>query len=337
MFRYIVRRIIMAIPVLIGVTLAVFMLIQIPVLITGVDPIEMMLPFDATNEQIAETRHHYGLDKPLFFDLDPLKEVEYDLVAAFQNGWNPLDSQYFGFVWRALHGNLGKSWDSEVDAWELIKDHLPATIQLSAFAVLIAWMVAIPVGVLSATHQYTVWDNLATTFALIGRAMPNFWIGLLLILIFAVRLGWLPAFGRGDGSLKYYILPAITLSGTSMATMMRLTRSCLLDEFGHDYVRTARAKGLTERTVIYVHAMKNALIPIVTVAGLQVAALTGGAVITETIFAWPGLGRLTFHAVVQRDLPLVQGCSLFIALVFIASNLLVDVLYAFLDPRIRYE
>lgn len=382
MFTYILRRLIQAIPVLIGITLVVFLLVQIPGLITGTDPIELMVPFNATQEQIMQARRFYGMDKPWFFNFrgssatvqvdllelhaerSPSSSVSgraqrgeelyvtkrrgdwIQLVTADRHvGWatvehvqvhvKPLDSQYFNFLWKAVHGDLGRSWLHSQDTWDMVMERVPATVELAAAGMVIALLVAIPVGVLSATRQYSIWDNIATTFAIVGRAMPNFWIGILLILLFAVQLGWLPSHGRGDW--RHLILPAITLSGTTMATMMRMTRSAVLDVLGHDYVRTARSKGLKNRTVMYRHVLRNALIPLVTVGGLQLAGLLGGAVITESIFAWPGVGRLTWQAVFNRDLPLIQACSLFVGLVYLGLNLIVDVTYAFLDPRIRLE
>jgi peptide/nickel transport system permease protein len=382
MLVYVLNRLVQAIPVIIGVTLVVFLLVQIPSLITGTDPIELMVPVEADRGVVAEMRRYYGLDKPWFFnfrgssvivqvpklELHKTRSLDSDVTGRVQQGeelrvtdrrgdwiklvtaegnegWCPvelvqvcvnlLDGQYFNFLWHLMHGEVGKSWKHSVEAFDLIVERVPATAELALVAMAIALVVGIPVGTFSATRQYSIWDNIATTFAIVGRAMPIFWLGLLLILLFAVKLGWLPATGRG--SWKHLILPAIALSGNTMATMMRLTRSCVLDELGRDYVRTARGKGLSERAVIYRHVLRNSLIPLVTVAGLQFAALLGGAVVTESIFAWPGIGRLTWQAIYNRDLPLIQGCALFVGFVYIGVNLLVDVLYALLDPRIRYQ
>ena len=290
---------------MVGVSLVAFMLVHL----SG-DPIKLMLPFDASPEQIAQTRSYWGLDDPL-----------------------PL--QYGRFVGRVLRGDLGTSMKHSQPVGKLIGERLRATAELAVLAMTFALLVAIPVGVFSAIRPYSIWDNLATVLALTGRSMPVFWVGLLLILIFAVQLGLVPPSGRGDW--KQLLLPSITLGTAAMATLTRLTRSSLLDEMSQDYMRTARAKGLAERGVVFLHGLRNAWIPIVTVAGLQFATLLGGALVTETVFAWPGLGLLTVRAIYDRDLPLIQGATLFFASVFVLMNLLVDILYAFLDPRIRHQ
>jgi len=305
MTTFILRRVYQSVFVMLGVSLVAFLLVHL----SG-DPIKLMLPFDASPEQIAQTRAYWGLDDPL-----------------------PL--QYGRFLGRVAQGDLGSSMKHSQPVAKLIGERLRATTELAVLAMAFALLVAIPVGVFSAVRPYSLWDNLATVLALTGRSMPVFWLGLLLILVFAVQLGWVPPSGRGDW--KQLLLPSITLGTAAMATLTRLTRSSLLDELGQDYLRTARAKGLAERAVVYAHGLRNAWVPIVTVAGLQFAALLGGALVTESVFAWPGLGLLTVRAIYDRDLPLIQGATLFFASVFVLMNLLVDILYAYLDPRIRRQ
>ena len=302
---FIARRLIQAVPVLLGVTLVVFLLVRL----TG-DPVSLMVPQDATLEQMEALREYLGLRKPL-------------------------PEQYLIFLGNLLRGDLGFSMQHNQPNAKLILERLPATVELALAAMAIAIAVAIPIGIFSALKHYTLWDNLATVFALLGRSMPTFWLGVLLILVFAVNFRLVPPSGRGEPI--QLILPAVTLSGVLMATLMRLTRSSLLEELNQDYVRTAWAKGLPGRVVVLQHALRNALIPIITVLGLQFGALLVGAVITETIFAWPGLGRLTVQAIYNRDLSLVQASVLCFAIVFIICNLTVDLLYAIVDPRIRRQ
>jgi ABC-type dipeptide/oligopeptide/nickel transport system permease component len=305
MTTYILRRLYQSVFVMLGVSLVAFMLVHL----SG-DPIKLMLPFDASPQQIAQVRSHWGLD-------------------------DPVPIQYGRFLGRLVQGDLGSSMKHSQPVAKLIGERLRATTELAVLAMAFALIVAIPIGVFSAVRPYSLWDNLATLIALTGRSMPSFWLGLLLILIFAVNLGWVPPSGRGDW--KQMLLPSLTLGTVAMATLTRLTRSSLLDELGQDYLRTARAKGLAERTLLYAHGLRNAWIPIVTVAGLQFATLLGGALVTESVFAWPGLGLLTVRAIYDRDLPLIQGATLFFASVFVLMNLIVDILYAFLDPRIRHQ
>jgi ABC-type dipeptide/oligopeptide/nickel transport system permease component len=305
MTTYILRRLYQSVFVMLGVSLVAFMLVHL----SG-DPIKLMLPFDASPQQIAQVRSQWGLD-------------------------DPIPIQYGRFVARLVQGDLGSSMKHSQPVAKLIGERLRATTELAVLAMAFALIVAIPIGVFSAVRPYSLWDNLATLIALTGRSMPSFWLGLLLILIFAVNLGWVPPSGRGDW--KQMLLPSLTLGTVAMATLTRLTRSSLLDELGQDYLRTARAKGLAERTLLYAHGLRNAWIPIVTVAGLQFATLLGGALVTESVFAWPGLGLLTVRAIYDRDLPLIQGATLFFASVFVLMNLVVDILYAFLDPRIRHQ
>ncbi|GIX49494.1 MAG: peptide ABC transporter permease [Candidatus Tectimicrobiota bacterium] len=235
-----------------------------------------------------------------------------------------------------MRGDLGRSLYTQRPVGALIAERLPATALLALAALLVAVLLALPLGTVAALFPRTWIDMAATFVALIGVSMPSFWLGPLLILAFAVRLGWLPVAGRGDGSLAYLVLPAVTLGTALMALLTRMTRAGLLEVLQADYIRTARAKGLSEWVVVGKHAFRNALLPLVTLLGLQGGALLSGAVITETIFAWPGLGELTVRAIQQRDYPVVQGCVLVIALIYVVVNLLTDLCYAWLDPRLHF-
>jgi peptide/nickel transport system permease protein len=303
---YIRRRLIQSIIVIWGVTLIVFFLLR---LAPG-DPVTMLLAETAGPEQIAEARAKWGLDKPL-----------------------PV--QYWVFLTKAVRGDLGESLFFKQPVLEVLFERMPATLQLSAAALLFSLGVAIPIGILSALKRDTIWDYLGTSLAMLGQALPPYWLGIMLILIFSVSLRWLPTSGRG--TIWHLVLPAITLGSVLMALVTRLVRSGMLDVLNEDYIRTARAKGLRERRVIIRHALRNILIPLVTVVGLQLGALFGGAVITESIFAWPGVGRLALQAISARDYPLVQASVLVISVVYVFLNLAVDLLYVYLDPRIRYE
>jgi peptide/nickel transport system permease protein len=327
MATYIVRRLLHALLVMLGVLLITFVLIH---LIPG-DPAQVMLGNDATPSEIIRLRGLLGLDQPL-----------------------PV--QFLRYVQHVLQGNFGDSIFQHEKVGKLILERMPATIELTVAAMLIAVFVGVVTGVVSSTRPYSVFDLFSALIALAGVAMPVFWLGMLLILLFALRLNWLPSFGRGDlgvvaatlqliqtgngaalvDSLRHLVLPAVALGALSTAVISRLTRSSMLEVLGQDYVRTARAKGLHEAGVILRHALRNALIPVVTVMGLQVGALLGGAVITETIFAWPGMGRLLINAISQRDYPLVQGLVFVIALMVSLINLLVDLLYARLNPRVGH-
>lgn len=306
MSAYIRRRLLQSILVVWGVSVLVFFLLR---LAPG-DPVSLLLAESATPEQIDAAREKWGLN-------------------------DPIPVQYGIFLSRALRGDLGDSLFFRQPALEVIIDRLPATLQLSAVALLLSLSVAIPMGILSALKRDSIWDFLGTGLAMLGQAIPPYWLGIMLILLFSVNLGWFPTSGRG--TWKHLILPAITLGSVLMALITRLVRSGMLDVLGEDYVRTARAKGLPEKWVITRHALRNILIPLVTVVGLQLGALFGGAVITESIFAWPGVGRLALQAINARDYPLVQASVLLISIVYVFLNLAVDILYVYLDPRIRYE
>lgn len=310
MLNYIIRRIGLMVFILLGVSVITFSMMHF---VPG-DPAEMIAMErygeEITAEIIDHVRAELGLDQPVYV-------------------------QYFHWLTKLLQGNLGYSFRTDRPVLDEILSRLPATIQLALGGMLVSLVIAIPVGIISATRQYSVVDNLSMFGALLGVSIPNFWLALLLILFFSVHLGWLPVFGR-DG-IECLILPALTL-GTSMAAITtRLIRSSMIEVLGQDYIRTARAKGLKERIVIYKHALKNALIPVTTIVGLQFAALLEGAVIVEVIFAWPGIGRLLVDSIFTRDFMLIQGCVLFIAAMFVLVNLLVDISYAYLDPRICYE
>lgn len=306
MANYIRRRLLQSVIVVFGVSVLVFFLLR---LAPG-DPVLMLLAESAGPEQIAEARAKWGLDKPIYV-------------------------QYGVFLSRAVRGDLGNSLFFQQPALEVLMERMPATLQLSAVALFFSLSIAIPVGLLSALKRDTIWDYLGTNLAMLGQALPPYWLGIMLILIFSVALGWFPTSGRG--TWKHLVLPAITLGSVLMALITRLVRSGMLDVLSEDYVRTARAKGLPERTVIIRHALRNILIPLVTVIGLQLGALFGGAVITESIFAWPGVGRLALQAISARDYPLVQASVLVISVVYVFLNLAVDLIYVYLDPRIRYE
>jgi peptide/nickel transport system permease protein len=291
--------------VAVGVSLVVFGLVHL----SG-DPVLLMVSSDAPPDVVATTRHALGFDRPLH-------------------------RQFTDYVTRAARGDLGVSLRSSLPVATLIRERLPATVELTVAALLIAVAIAIPAGIVSAVKRGSALDRLAMVGAVAGQAVPIFWLALLLIAFFGVYLRWLPVFGRG--SLAHLVLPAVSLSTVILGRLARLVRSSMLEVLGQDYVRTARAKGVGEVRVLAGHALKNAAIPIVTLLGLQFAQLLGGAVVTETIFAWPGIGRLVVEAIFNRDFPVVQGVVLVVSLIFVAVNLLVDLAYAALDPRIRTE
>ena len=305
MIGYIARRLLQAIGVVIGVSIVIFVLVR---MLPG-DPARIMLPESASQEQIQAMRRALALDQPI-------------------------PAQYLIFASQAIRGDLGRSLFYGAPATEVVLGHLPATLGLAGFALVLALLVAVPVGVLSAVRRDSIWDFLGTAIALAGQSLPAFWLGLMLISVFAVGLGVLPA-GGADG-FAHLILPGVTLGAYLMALMTRLVRSGLLDVLNEDYVRTARAKGLSATAVTYGHALRNVLIPLITVLGLQLGSLLGGAVITETVFAWPGVGTVLFTAINARDYPLIQASVLLLSVFFVLINLVVDLLYAYVDPRIRH-
>ena len=305
MRSYLLRRLWQSLLVLFGVSVVVFLILHL----TG-DPAALLLPPDATAEDIAKFRTAMGFDDP---------------VAV----------QYVRFLKGAVRGDFGESLRHGEPAMGLVLERLPATFELAGAGLLIALTLAIPAGIVSAVRRNTTVDYVSTVVALLGQAMPTFWLGIMLILVFSVRLNWLPSSGRG--SLEHMILPAITLGLFTTARITRLTRSGMLEVLGQDYIRTARAKGVGEPPVVWKHALKNASIPIVTIVGIELGTLLGGSVITETIFAWPGVGRLSVQAIFNRDYPVVQSAVFLLASTFVIVNLLVDVVYTYLDPRIRYR
>lgn len=300
------RRLLLVIPVLWAVVTLVFLLLH---LVPG-DPVLAFLGETATPEQVAEMRHRFGLDRPL--------------LEQYANYWK-----------QVLRGDLGVTFVDRRPVAEKILSRYPATLQLAVAALLVAVLVAIPLGVTAARHHGGIRDAVASVMALLGIALPNFALGPLLILLFSVKLGLLPPSGFGDPA--HLILPALTLGAALAAILTRLVRTSVLEELHQDYVKTARAKGLNERTVLYRHVLRNSLIPVVTIVGLQFGVLLGGAIITERIFNWPGIGTLTIEAIAARDYPLVQGCLLVIALTYIVVNTATDLLYRVLDPRIKVE
>jgi ABC-type dipeptide/oligopeptide/nickel transport system permease component len=274
------------------------------------DPAQLLLGDIATPEAVAATRHDLGLDRPL-------------------------PTQYLIFVRSALRGDLGRSIRTQLPSVPYVMSRFPATLVLAGAAIGIAVTVGIPVGVLAATHRQSIASTIATGLAILAQSTPNYWLGLMLITLFAVTLHWLPT--SGYGSLRNLVLPSVTLAFFLLGLIVRITRTEVLDVVSSDYVRTARAKGLPGKVVVWRHIVRNALIGVLTVIGLQVGALLGGAVITETVFAWPGLGYLTIQAVYQRDYPVVQTAVLLSVLVFVLVNGFVDVLYVCVDPRVRYD
>ena len=305
MKSYILRRVWQAALVLFGVSIVVFMILHL----TG-DPAGLLLPPDASAEDVARFRKAMGFDDPWIV-------------------------QYGRFLKGALHGNFGESLRHGEPALPLVLERLPATFQLAGAGLLLALCLAIPAGIVSAVKRNTVIDYISTVVALLGQAMPTFWLGIMLILVFSVRLNWLPSSGRGD--LQHLILPAVTLGLFTTARITRLTRSGMLEVLSQDYIRTARAKGVSEQPVVWKHALKNASIPIVTIIGIELGTLLGGSVITETIFAWPGVGRLSVQAIFNRDYPVVQAAVFILASTFVVLNFVVDLAYTWLDPRIRFR
>jgi peptide/nickel transport system permease protein len=304
--RFLVRRLLLTIPVLLGVATLVFSLIH---LVPG-DPVQSMLGESASPEDIAEMRGRLGLERPLY-------------------------AQYVSFLKGAGTGNLGTSLRTNQPVTAAIAERLPATFELAFAAMFVATCIAIPLGIVAAVGAGTHVDHAATTIALLGISVPNFWLGPLLAIVFSVTLGWLPVSGRGTAA--HLILPAITLGAPLAAVLARMTRASVIEELRELYVLAARARGVSRVRAVLKHAFRNSLIPIVTVIGLQVGAVLTGAVITETIFAWPGVGRLLIQSISFRDYPLVQGCILLIAVTYVAMNLITDLVYGLLDPRIRFD
>jgi ABC-type dipeptide/oligopeptide/nickel transport system permease component len=303
MALYLLRRLLQAVPVVLGVIFAVMLTIE---LIPG-DPVTLMLGEHATQESVAAVRHALGLDKPLLV-------------------------RYVQYIGNLLHGDLGRSLRERRQVSEELADVWPATLELTTAALIIAVICGVLAGVVSAVWPNSFFDGVMRLTSLFGLSMPVFWTGLTLIVFFSLWLNWLPV--GGSGSLRHLILPAITLSLPSLAMVARMTRSSVLEVLREDYIRTARAKGVREQVVVLKHGLRNACIPIVTLLGLQVGQLLGGAVLTETVFAWPGMGRLIVRAIFARDYILLQGAILVFALAFVLINLIVDISYAMFDPRV---
>ena len=304
--RFLARRLLLTIPVLLGVATLVFALIH---LVPG-DPAQAMLGEGAAPDDVAELRTRLGLDRPLL-------------------------EQYGLFMRGLAQGDLGSSFRTGQPVLTMIIERVPATAELALAAMAAAILFAIPLGVAAAVWRGTVVDWSAMTLALAGISLPNFWLGPVLAIVFAVELGWLPVSGRGG--LSSLVLPALSLGAALAAILARMTRASLLDELQELYVRAARARGASRSRAVLLHALGNSLIPVVTIAGLQFGAVLTGAVITETIFAWPGIGRLLIQSISFRDYPMVQGCILLIAVTYVGVNLATDVMYGVLDPRIRYD
>ena len=306
MLKFVGKRLLMLIPVLIGVSLIVFTLMQL----SPGDPAMIILGAQAAPEDIANLREEMGLNDPLVV-------------------------QFFRFLFGMFTLDFGTSYKDGMPVLTKLLEALPYTAQLTFSAILLALIVGIPAGIISATKQYSIFDRIASVLALIGFSTPNFWLSIMLILVFSVNLQWLPV--SGTGSILHLVLPSIALGLQSAAVFTRMTRSSMLEVLNMDYIRTARAKGLSERVVILKHALKNALIPVITVVGLQIGLLFGGAILTETVFAWPGVGRLMIDSIRAKDTPVVQGGVIFTASIFVFINLLVDILYAYVDPRVKAQ
>jgi len=306
--EYLIRRILLVIPVLFGVTVVTFVLMYV-------------VPGDPVLSMVGER-----------YDPETLESLRAELHLD-----DPLPVQYLRYIGGVLRGDLGRSFITKRPVLESIAEKFPNTLRLAFSAMLVATIIGLVVGIVSAVKPYSIWDRLSMTFALAGISVPVFWVGLILILVVAVQLKWLPPSGFGGGNIKYLILPAITLGTRSAAFIARMTRANMLEVIHEDYIRTARAKGLREFWVINKHALRNVLIPIITVLGMDFGSYLSGSVLTESIFGWPGLGRYTLQAILKRDFPVIQGAVLFMAVIFVTVNLAVDLLYSFLDPRIRYR
>jgi peptide/nickel transport system permease protein len=314
MTRYIIRRILVMIPLLLGLSLFVFVLIR---LAPG-DPTLFYLPPEEVADPAIRLRvmARLGLDQPLHI-------------------------QYIRWLGSALQGDFGFAYGYGEAVLKLIGSHVPATAQLQLAALLLALIVAIPIGIISATRQYSLLDNAVTVFAFFGLSMPNFWFALMMMFLFAVKLDWLPAVGSGAGKpvverLKYFVMPTVVLAFNYMAVYVRFMRSSMLEVVRQDYITTARAKGLKETAILFRHALKNAILPVITIVGMSVPRLLGGSIIIESVFAWPGIGRLGYDAVLRRDYPTIMGLTVLTAAFVMVVNLAVDILYSFVDPRIVF-
>lgn len=303
MIRYILGRLLYAAAVIVGVSIAVFFLVRL-----GGDPTALFLPPESSAAEIARVRKLMGFDRPLW-------------------------EQYADFAWKALHGDFGRSLRYQQPAMQLVLERMPATLQLAGAALVLSLLVSVPLAILAATHRGSILDRTGLLVSLVGQSFPTFWLAIMLILIFSEIWGILPPSGRG--TWRHLVMPAVALAAYSTAIITRLLRSSLIEVLQLDYIRTARGKGLSGTAVVFGHALRNAAIPTLTVVGLQVGALLGGAVITEEIFAYPGVGRLAIQAIANRDFTVVQAFVVFMAALIVAINLLVDLGYALLDPRLR--
>lgn len=307
MLAHIARKLLYAVPVVWGVVTVVFILMAV---VPG-DPARLMMGQRGDPQTLARIRQDLGLDLPL-------------------------TQQYTKFLRDLSRGDLGMSYRNNERVASAIATRFAATMRLAVWAMLVAIVVGLAAGIVSASKPYSAFDYVSMAVAVSGVSAPVFWVGLLLLLLFAYHLGWVPGIGYGEGEFRYLILPAITLGVRPAALIARLSRSCMIEVLNQDYIRTARAKGVAENVVILKHALKNAMIPIVTVIGTQVSELLSGAVLAESIFAWPGIGRLAVEALINRDFPMIRGTVIVMALTFLAANLLVDISYGFFDPRVRY-
>ena len=318
MWTYIARRLLQAIPTLLIISFLIFSLLYL----TPGDPVELILGTEDSSiseEQRAVVMREWGLDKPFIV-------------------------RYFNFVIKAMQGDLGTSYTTNQPVFESVMLRLPATMKLAAGAMILSIMISLPLGIMAALNHNSIWDAMATAVATVGVSLPRFWFGLVLIIFFSLHLGWLPSTGSATvaeagigGFLKFMILPAASLALSMAATQTRMIRSSMLDVLGQDYVRYARSKGLKEKVVIWGHALKNALIPVITIVGGEIGGLLSGAVVTENIFSWPGVGRLVVNSISKRDYPMIQGATLCICISYLMINLIVDILYAWADPRIRLD
>ncbi len=317
MWTYILRRLLQAIPTLLIISLLIFSLLYV----TPGDPVDLILGTEdgtVSEEQRAVVEEQWGLDKPFLI-------------------------RYVNFVVNACKGDLGTSYATNQDVFDSVMTRMPATLKLAAFSMLLALVVSVPLGILAALKHNSIWDSLATALATVGVSLPKFWFGLVLMIFFSLRLGWLPSTGSAELSeglgtfLSYIIMPAASLALGMAAVQTRMIRSSMLDVLNQDYVRYARSKGLRERVVIWGHALKNAMIPVITVIGGEVGGLLGGAVVTESIFSWPGVGRLMMNSISKRDYPMIQGITLMLCVSYLLVNLLIDIVYAWVDPRIRLD
>jgi peptide/nickel transport system permease protein len=306
MYKYVVKRLIFLIPIILGVSFIVFGVLSL----TPSSPGRIILGITATQEAVDLKNHQLGYDRPFFV-------------------------RYFSYIGGALQGDFGRSYQSDVPVFGEILPRFPTTVRIAILGVGTAALLGIPLGILSAVKQYSAIDVISTTGALMLASIPGFWLGLMLMLLFAQKLGWLPV--SGAGTWQHYVLPTITIGLPGCAGIMRLTRSTMLETIRQDYIRTARAKGASESRVIWGHALKNALLPVITSLGMSFGGMLGGTILTETVFAIPGLGTLTITAIRAKNIPVVMGSALFLAVLFCLILLVVDLIYAFIDPRIKSQ